>query len=638
METPVAATARKSIEIIRDLVPGVDERRLAKALSYASRLYGVRTMELLPQITLYDHAIKTAQFLAEFCPDEDAIVAAVLQHALKVPEASIADIGQEFGRPVQDIVSRIHLLSHLYTTDWRKSVDDMKTMLVSVADDVRVLLTALSVACVLMEQLTHVKSEYRMRLCRQSLQLFAPVAARLGIYALKYRLEKSAFPECYPTDAHNIGIQLKRLHTEHGQFLERSAEKLKLFLKEQGVNADVMARQKQGYSIFQKMHMKSVTSLEKITDLFAIRVIVKSVPDCYQALGLLHQLATPISHRFKDYISFPKPNGYQSLHTCLIGLPQAPDDVMLEVQIRTAEMHREAEYGIAAHWMYKDGEKGSRVMNSVKQMELADVLLKQQSVGDTVRAGENMTLVDHIYVLTPRGDIIELPDGGTPLDFAFNLHTDLGLRYKSARVNGSIVPISYKLENGDVVEILTNKHPRPTLQWLEELVTPSGRSKLKAYFFAHNRSEFLAKGREMVNSELKTRGQPVLDNDLAELAHFEGKTLNQKEREDQLVKIGMGSVRTSSILRHVPPRPVQTRSRSVKAPPTAKKDRVGIEGQALVMPYRFAKCCGSDVADPKPEKIIGVVTRNGVVNVHRHDCHMVKASNPERKLKMYWKV
>lgn len=637
MDSLSLSTGRKSIEIIRDLVPSVNARRIEKAFAYASSVYGDRTMDLLPEITLFDHATQTARFLAEFCPDEDAIIAAILQHVLKVSGTSIADIGKEFGRPVRDIVTRIHLLSHLYTADWRKSVEDMKIMLVSVADDVRVLLTALSVACVLMEQLTYIKSEYRIRLCRQSLQLFAPVAARLGIYALKYRLEKSAFPECYPTDAQNISTQLKRLQSEHGQFLERSSEKLKHFLKQQGIDAEVMARQKQAYSIFQKMHSKSVTALEKINDLFAIRVIVKAVPDCYQTLGLLHQLATPVSHRFKDYISFPKPNGYQSLHTCLMGVPEAPKDLMVEVQIRTAEMHREAEYGIAAHWAYKQGGEGSIVMNSVKQMQLTDVLLKQQSVDDPSRMGDSTILVNHIYVLTPRGDIIELPEGGTPLDFAFILHTDLGLRYKAARVNGSVVSISYKLENGDVVEILTNKHPQPTLQWLEELVTPSGRSKLKAYFFSHNRSQFLAKGKDTVNAELKTRGLPSLDADLSALARSEGRTLSQKQREDQLVKVGMGSIRTSSILRHIPPRPVQRKTRTKKAM-EAKKDRVGIEGQTLTMPYRFAKCCHPDSTVPKPEIVVGIVTRNGLINVHCHDCHMVKASNPERKLKMFWKV
>lgn len=637
MEGSPTTAGRKPIEIIRDLVPGVDESRIERALLKAQEIYGDKTLDLLPTVTLYEHAVWTTQFLAEFCLDEDAIVACILQHALKMPDVSITEIGKDFGRPVRDMVSRVHLLSHLYTTDWRKSVDDMKIMLVSVADDVRVLLIALSVACVLMQQLSKVRPEYRMRLCRQSLQLFAPVAARLGIYALKYRLERTAFPECYPTDAQHIEAQMKLLHLEHGQFLNRTAGAVRDFLKKEGINAEVMAREKQAYSIFQKMNVKSVSALEKITDLFAVRVVVPEETDCYQALGLLHQLGTPISHRFKDYISFPKPNGYKSLHTSLIGLPHAPDDVMIEIQIRTRDMHREAEYGVAAHWTYK--ELGKKVMQGARQLQLSDVLLKQQSVGlDKGKGGENMTLVDHIYVLTPRGDIIELPEGGTPLDFAFVLHTDLGLKYKAARVNGSIVPISYKLENGDVIEILTHKYPRPTLQWLEELATPSARSKLKAYFFAHNRPQFLLKGRDMVNAELKLRGQAPLDSEYSILDTFDSKKLSPKGREDLLVKVGMGSVRTSSVLRHVLMTKLALRPRQPKnvTKIVAKKDAVAMEGEAPDMPHRFAKCCSPEKADPRPERIVGIVTRNGFITVHKNDCRSVKAANPERKLKMHW--
>ncbi len=635
-----AVSGPRFIATIREQVPAADQARLLKAVAFAEAAYGDRCVELLPDVRLIDHAMETAKFLAEFCRDDDALIACVLQHTLKSPDVTLPEIGKEFGRGVRDMVSRIHLLSHLYTTDWRKSVDDMKIMLVSVADDVRVLLIALSVASVYLSNLKSVRPEYRMRLCRQSLQLFAPVAARLGIYALKYRLEKAAFPETYPSDAQLIAQQLKNLEAEHGAFLNKAAGALRDFLREEGIESEVMAREKQPYSIFQKMHSKSVTALEKINDLFAIRVVVKSLPDCYQALGLLHRLATPISHRFKDYISFPKPNGYQSLHTCLIGLPHAPKDVMVEVQIRTEEMHREAEYGVAAHWFYK--EAGKNVIDSAKQMQLADVLLKQQSVGaDDSGKTDAMTLVDHIYVLTPRGDIIELPEGGTPLDFAFVLHTDLGLKFKAARVNGSIVPISYKLENGDVVEIVTHKYPQPALQWLEELVTSSARAKLKAYFFSHNRTQFLSKGKDMVNAELKTRGQQPLDNDLTALAIQEGRQVPVKEREDLVVKVGMGSIRTSSILRHVASRPPQQmRSSKAKAKPKAaaakKSDLVAVDGQPLTMPYRFAKCCSPQAMDPRPEKIVGIVTRTGIISVHKDTCHMVKGGNPERKLKMHW--
>lgn len=623
---------------LKDLIPDLDVQRVQKALFSAEALYGNKTMELLPDVTLLEHAVRTARFLAEFCRDEDAVIACILQHALKCG-MSLSELGREFGRPVRDIASRIHLLSHLYTTDWRKSVEDLRIMLVSVADDVRVLLITLSVSCVLLDLLPKVKADYRIRLCRQSLQLFAPVAARLGIYALKYRLERAAFPECYAVDAQNIDRQLKLVHAEHGQFLNRTAGSLRDFLREEGIEAQVMAREKQPYSIFQKMHSKSVSALEKITDLFAIRVIVPTSADCYQALGHLHRLGTPISHRFKDYISFPKPNGYQSLHTSLLGLPHSPKDVIVEVQIRTPEMHQAAEYGVAAHWMYKQPGKG-KVMRSANQLQLSDVLLKQQALSDdSEKQNDGVSFADHIYVLTPRGDIIELPEGGTPLDFAFTLHTDLGLKYKAARVNGGIVPISYKLENGDVIEIMTHKYPRPTLQWLEELVTSSARSKLKAYFSAHNRSQFLLKGKDSVNAELKLRGLPSLDNELSMFARFDSKNLSMKEREDLLVKLGIGSVRTSSIFRHLPaertaPRRVQRKKIAKKAPIT--KNQVAVDGDVVTMPHRFAKCCSPHTIDPRPEKLLGVVGRTGSVVVHKDGCRMAKGVDPQRKLKMHW--
>lgn len=642
--TPAVETM---LESMRKAVPALDEARLRKAFLYAQHAYGESMYELMEGITLLEHATKTAEHLAEFCPDEDAIIACVLQHVLRMPDHPLDAIAKEFGRGVRDMVSRIHLLSHLSTSDWRKSIDDMKIMLVSVSDDIRILLIALTITSYATSHIASVKPKYRSRLCRQSLQLFAPVAARLGIYAIKYRLERDAFRECYPTDAEHIAGQLSSLQEEHGSFLEKTVATIKKFLAGEGIHADLMAREKQPYSIFRKMHTKSVTGLQKITDLFAIRVIVPTVPDCYQTLGLLHRIGTPISQRFKDYISFPKPNGYQSLHTSLIGLPNAPKNVIIEVQIRTLEMHREAEYGVAAHWLYKESDKGTNVLRSASHLHMSDVLLKQQSVGSVVETGSKAEsrLVNDIYVLTPRGDIIELPEGATPLDFAFMLHTDLGLKFKSARVNGHIVPLAHKLENGDVVEIQTHKHPRPSLQWTQELVTPSARSKLKNYFFSQNRSQFLEKGRENVNAELMTRGLPVLDNDYTTIGTFDGKSLSVRQREDLLVKIGMGSIRTSSILRHLPMS--VPRKQNARATKTAKKQTVSkqqktkgelvlFEDKSLQMPYRFAKCCSVHTASPRPDAILGIVTRAGIVSVHREGCGMTKAANSERKVKMRW--
>ena len=631
------------MEAIRRQVPVLDEERLKKAQKFIKQTYGDRQCQLMT-MTLTRQASEVAGLLSEFCPDEDALIACLLQHALKVPDCSLQQIKDLFGRNVRDIVSRIHLLSHLHTSDWRKSVDDMKIMLVSVSDDIRVLLIALAVQSYLMEHLSDVRPEFRTRLARQSLQLFAPVAARLGIYALKYRLERHAFPECYLTDSVHIDGQLKLLHEEYGSFLPGMSGQLQAFLKKEGIGAEVIAREKQPYSIFQKMSVKSLSDLQKITDLFAVRVVVPTIPDCYQTLGLLHRIATPFSHRFKDYISFPKPNGYQSLHTCLIGLPGSPKNAMMEVQIRTFEMHRKAEYGVAAHWLYKEQKRDSRVMRGAENMQLTDILFKQQSVGIGKPGGGNQPadfkLADHIYVLTPRGDIIELPEGGTPLDFAFVLHTDLGLRFKAARVNGGIVPISHKLENGDVVEVLTHKNPRPALQWLEEMVTPSARSKLKTYFFAHNRPQFLLQGREAINAELKTRGLPKLDNDLSALASFDGKEQSMKEREDLIVKVGMGSVRTSAVLRHVfsgsLPEKRQRNSPAKKTLTKKEKEPVVLEGAPTGMPYRFAKCCNAQAADPRPEKLVGVVSRSGHISIHKDKCRMVRGINPQRRIKVRW--
>ncbi len=641
------STARVSIQTLVERlqkdIPVLGSPRCVRALEFAHEVYGDKTFDLMQDQTLFDHALATAEVLTEFCSDEDAIISCILQHTLKVTDASLERIADEFGRSVRDMVSRIHLLSHLHTSDWRRSVDDMKIMLVSISDDVRILLIVLAIECYFMEHLVNVLPEYRSRLCRQTLQLFAPVTARLGIYTIKYRLERAAFPECYPTDAAHIAGQFDELHKESGVFLDDTGREIRSFLATEGIRADIMAREKQPYSVFQKMRTKSVTGLTKISDLFAIRVIVPTVNDCYQVLGLLHRIGTPISHRFKDYISFPKPNGYQSLHTSLIGLPGAPKDIMIEVQIRTSSMHLEAEYGIAAHWLYKEKAK-SGVLDSANRLQLSDVLLKQQSVGqksDNDADHAAMRLVDHIYVLTPRGDIIELPDGGTPLDFAFIVHTDLGLKFKSARVNGSVVPLGHKLENGDVIEILTHKHPRPSLQWLEELSTPSARSKLKAYFFSHNRAQFLQKGRDNVNAELKLRGLPPLDNDFSILNKFDERAQSIKQREDLLVKVGMGSVRTSSVLRHIPlkrtPRRTAVRkTKTVKSAAIKPKDLVAVEGQPLSMPYRFAKCCSPEQGTPRTKQITGIITRTGIISVHRTDCHSAKSANPERRVKMKW--
>lgn len=622
---------------LKQALPDFNQERMQKAYHTAKKLYGEQNVSGSHSLPLLDQVCGMLPLVCEFCPDEDSVIACLLQHSLRSSEYSVQQLEEQFGKNVRNIVSRLHLLSHLNATEWKKSIDDMKIMLVSVSDDIRVILLRLCLQVYLLEHLKDFEPAAAMRFARESLQIFAPVAARLGIYALKYKLEDRAFPVIYPVDNDNIDSQLDILHKEDGQFLPEVTASLQAAFARDSMQVRVTAREKHRYSIFQKMQLKSVADIRKITDLIALRIIVKNPDDCYQALGLLHRLARPVSQRFKDYIAFPKPNGYQSLHTCVIGLPHAPKSLMVEVQIRSEDMHREAEYGIAAHWMYKEG---SAVKRSTYSMQLTDILQQQELVNEErgkSTKGDSRRLVDHIYVLTPRGDIRELPDGSTPLDFAFLIHTDLGLKYKGARVNGSIVPVGHKLENGDIVEILTHATPRPSLQWLEQLTTASGRSKLKNYFFSHNRSEFLTRGRDAVNEELKTRHLPQLDAEMSILKIVDGKVQTPHEREDLLVKIGMGSVKTSSIFRHIGMEKAGVRRLQSKKAFVPKKDQlITIDGAPIGMPYRFAKCCSVDTQKPRPENIIGFITRLGSVTIHRDGCRMVRDANRDRRVKAMW--
>ncbi len=600
-----------------------------KAVSFARTLYGDR---LLPQssMTLIEHALGVLALFLEFKPDEDAVIACILQHALSVQGTTLTDIEQEYGPGVRMIVSRLHLLSHMNYADRTRSVDDLKVMVISASDEMRVVILKLCCHAYILEHLDLMNADSRMSLVREALSLFAPVAARLGIYSLKYRLEEKAFPVAYPTDNEHIRTQLEQMHSEHGSFLPHVVHSLQEYFTAEGIPVTVMAREKHAYSIFQKMRTKSITGITNINDLIALRIIVPEEGDCYQVLGHLHRLAKPVQQRFKDYISFPKPNGYQSLHTCLIGLPQAPKDLIIEVQIRTDSMHHEAEYGIAAHWMYK--EVGSKKVTHT--LALADILKDQHFLEDTSHG----RIVEHIYVLTPKGDVRELPEGSSPLDFAFLIHTDLGLTFKAARVNGVLVPLTYELQNGDVVEILTHREPRPTLQWLERLATSSARAKLKNYFFSHHRSEFLTRGRDIINADFHHRGLPALDADYTALKVVDGIAQTIRQREDIIVKVGMGAVKAASLHRHLAaPVPASKRKNTTLSKTGTRGDAlILVEGAPVGMPYRFAKCCHVNSDATRQSPIVGFITRTGDISVHAEQCGMLKNANRDRIVSVRW--
>jgi len=631
----VSITSAELAAIIRRLTvdgvtPKVSQQRLTRALELSRELYGDRMHHSGVQV--FDHTLNTLEILAPFRPDEDAVIAVLLHHALDSGSVTLMEIQEQFGAPVRSLISNVHLLSHVTLQARRSRIEDLRLMLLSVSDDVRTVLITLCDRGSILRSIDGMAPEERKFLCQDVLQLFAPVAARLGIYSLKHELENRAFPVIYPSDAERISEQLDQFHAEKGDFLETTARELTSFFRERGITAEVDARRKELYSIFMKMREKSVTHIRDLFDLYALRAIVGTEAECYQVLGLLHHVGRPVAHRFKDYIAFPKPNGYQSLHTTLSQLPAVPSDTFVEVQVRTRDMHREAQFGVAAHWAYKEGAAAE----AVQQVQLKNMLSSQESL----ERGGRPSYADHIFVLTPRGDIVELPEGATPLDFAFSVHTDLGISFSSARVNGAIVPLSYRLENGDIVEVQKQSPPRPSPRWMQLLKMASSRTKLKRYLVLLDRPRLVARGRELMNEELRKHHLTPLDTDLSVFKICDDETLSMTHREDQLMKIGQGDEKPSSYFRRLKALhglgidPASEKKAERRGRMQRKDSELVIEG-GVPMPTRYAKCC-SPQEEPRG-KVAGVINRLGTVMVHREKCKMYQQSSSERRIGVKWR-
>ena len=481
-------SALQTLQKLEEARVPIEQDRLRQTIEHAQKLYG--DARHWTGTTLLEHALGVLHLLLPFQPDADTVAACILQHALETKHLSITEIEEQFGGRVRQFISGVHLLSHVSTRTHTASIDDLRLILLSVADDIRVLLIILCKRCYALERSDKLPAVERKRLARDVLNLFAPVAARLGIHALKQRLQNLAFPIVYPLDAEKLEEQRAQLHDRVGAFLDTAAAELQRSLSDNGIAATVYGREKHLFSIFRKLKNKGFSHMENLPDLFALRVIVDSEEDCYRTLGALHRLGRPVISRFKDYIAFPKPNGYQSIHSVMSKLPGVPEGVFIEVQVRTRGMHREAEFGIAAHWSYKEGGSAQR---SMQRVQLQQALASQHALESD--ANSITRLADHIFVLTPKGDVIELPEGATPLDFAFQIHTDVGLTFRAARVNGAIVPLDYELENGDVVEIVTQRTPHPSAEWLQLLKMASSRSRLKRYLHTIHREKYMARGK-----------------------------------------------------------------------------------------------------------------------------------------------
>jgi GTP pyrophosphokinase len=580
------------------------------------------------------HSVAVADILADLHLDVMSLVAALLHDVPEDTLVTLQDVQAQFGAEVAKLVDGVTKLERLRQLSRSRQgalaeaqAENVRKILLAMVDDIRVILIKLADRLHNMRTLDALPPEKQLRIAQETLDIYAPLANRLGIWELKWQLEDLALQHLEPEQYHKIATLLAEKRRERENYVERVVEIIRQKLKEEGIQAEVTGRPKHIYSIYRKMKEKE-RSFEEIYDVRGVRILLPEVKDCYHVLGIIHSMWRPIPGQFDDYIAMPKDNLYQSLHTAVIG----PEGRPFEVQIRTWDMHRVAEYGIAAHWRYKEQIK--RDLNlEAKIVWLRQVAEWRQETKDASQFIESMksdVLPERVYVFTPKGDIIDLPQGATPVDLAYYIHTEIGHRCRGAKVNGRLVPLDYKLHTGEQVEILTAKKGGPSRDWLNPQLgyvnTARARDKVRQWFRQQERAENITQGREILDKELRRLGleQRPFD-EIAKLFKYENV-------DNFLAAIGYGDISPQQIavkLADVSSQPLLF-AEPVLPPPSVVGIQVSGVGDLLT---RLAQCCKPVPGDP----IIGYITRGTGITVHRRDCTNIKnIADSERLIEVQW--
>lgn len=592
------------------------------------------------------HPLAVADILAHLQIDHITLMAALMHDVVEDTSYSKEDLEEMFGSEVAFLVDGVTKLNQFqYETKEDRQMENYRKMILAMAKDVRVVVIKLGDRLHNMRTLKHMRSDKQKRIAKETLEIFAPLAHRLGIFNVKWELEDLSFRYLEPEKYYDLVDQMKQKRQAREDIVNDTMSQLTKALGEAHIKADIKGRPKHFYSIYKKMK-KDNRDLSQIYDLLAVRVIVDTIPDCYAVLGIAHSLWKPLPYRFKDYISMPKSNMYQSLHTTVIGTMGQP----VEIQIRTWEMHRVSEYGVAAHWRYKEGNKNGDKDFDQKVAWLRQVLEWQDTSNPTelVNALKLDVFSGEVFVFTPKGDVVKLPIGSVPLDFAYRVHTDVGHRCVGAKVNGKIVPLDYTLQNGDIVDIITSKTGRPSLDWLNIVGSSESKSKIRNWFKRENKAENIEKGLEALEKEAKRLNyswkELIGDNRLQQVT----KQLKAGTEEEMFAACGYGGIPVSTVLLRL----IELYKKSKEAEESKhsteqiieklksqgqKKTKNGtgvlVKGEAGVM-VRMAKCC-----NPVPgDDIIGYITRGRGVSVHRCDCSSMghTPEDLERMIEVSW--
>lgn len=592
------------------------------------------------------HPLAVAEILAHLQIDHITLIAALLHDVVEDTEYTKEDIEKLFGAEVAFLVDGVTKLNQFqYETKEDRQMENYRKMILAMAKDVRVVVIKLGDRLHNMRTLKHMRSDKQKRIAKETLEIFAPLAHRLGIFNVKWELEDLSFRYLEPDKYYDLVDQMKQKRQAREDIVNDTMEQLTKALGEAGIKADIKGRPKHFYSIYKKMK-KDNRDLSQIYDLLAVRVIVDTVPDCYAVLGIVHSIWKPLPYRFKDYISMPKSNMYQSLHTTVIGTMGQP----VEIQIRTWEMHRVSEYGVAAHWRYKEGNKGADKEFDQKVAWLRQVLEWQDTSNpkELVNALKLDVFSGEVFVFTPKGDVVKLPIGSVPLDFAYRVHTDVGHRCVGAKVNGKIVPLDYTLQNGDIVDIITSKTGKPSLDWLNIVGSSESKNKIRNWFKRENKEENIEKGLEALEREAKRLNyswkELCSDNRIQQVV----KQLKSNTENELYAACGYGGIPVSTVLlrlvelykkskEHEDARKTTEQIIEKLKVQGAKKAKNGtgvlVKGEPGVM-VRMAKCC-----NPVPgDDIIGYITRGRGVSVHRSDCTSLghTPEDLERMIEVSW--
>ena len=638
-------TKKEFIEKLLSINPNYSTESIEKAYEVAERLHDGQVRKSGEPYLI--HPVNVAYILAELGMDEATIIGGLLHDVVEDTEYTREDLVDDFSEEIAVLVDGVTKLGNIkYESKEEIQAENFRKMFLAMSKDIRVLVIKLADRLHNMRTLEFMRPEKRIEKATETLEIYAPLAARLGIFSIKFELEDLALKYLHPEEYDDLVVKIGQMKTKRETIINNVIQEIKEALDDMGLKYEIYGRAKHYYSIYKKMMIQH-KDIDEIFDLIAVRIIVESVRDCYAVLGIVHTLWTPIPGRFKDYIAMPKPNMYQSIHTTVIGENGDP----FEIQIRTWEMHHVAEYGIAAHWKYKEGKTSGESSNDdIKLAWLRQSLELEKDSDDPKDFLENVKMdlfTSQVFVFTPQGKVLELPNGSTPLDFAFKIHSEIGYKCVGAKVSGKMVPIDYVLQNGDIVEIVTSSNSSgPSMDWLNIAKSSNARNKIRAYLKRENKNENIEKGRDLVEKYFKKRNLDVptfMKDQYIRRAIKDAKFANPEEAWVQLSAGGSLVSKFANLLisyyeedtKQELPKSNEEIIEELKVQEAKKtraqkksKDNPGIvvEGADNLM-IKLAKCC-----NPVPgDEIIGFITKGRGISVHRCDCTNIVSLPEEEK-------